>query len=94
MHSCAGVEYVPFTVGCKLLGKAEVYLQQVLNAMRDSLKDIAMKSLKSYAEIDKESCRVRMFKTNIAQRSEQSFIILFYIYSLFLIKFNLINDLL
>lgn len=55
MHSCVGVEYVPFTVECKLLGKVEVYLQQVLNAMRDSLKDIAMKSLKSYAEIDKES---------------------------------------
>jgi len=26
MKSCVGVEYVPFTVECKLMGKVEIYL--------------------------------------------------------------------
>jgi dynein heavy chain len=34
MKSCVGVEYVPFTVECKLIGKVEIYLQMVLDAMR------------------------------------------------------------
>ena len=55
MKSCVGVEYVAFTVECKLVGKVEVYLQMVLDTMRQSLKDIAMSSLMRFAEIDKES---------------------------------------
>lgn len=55
MHSCVGKEYVEFTSELKLLGKVEIYLQDVLNIMRNSLKDIAVKSLKKYTEIDKES---------------------------------------
>jgi dynein heavy chain len=55
MQSCVGVEYVEFTMECKLLGKVEVYMHMILDTMRGSLKQIAMASLKKYAEIDKES---------------------------------------
>jgi len=55
LHSCVGVEYVEFTVELKLLGKVEVYLQEVLNTMKKSLSDISKRSLKKFTEIDKES---------------------------------------
>jgi dynein heavy chain len=55
MHACVGKEYVDFTSELKLLGKVEIYLQDVINTMRSSLKDISMKSLKKFSEIDKES---------------------------------------
>jgi dynein heavy chain len=55
MVSGVGKEYVPFTVECKLVGKVEIYLQMVLDTMRQSLKDIAMASLKKFNEVDKES---------------------------------------
>lgn len=54
MHACVGKEYVEFTSELKLLGKVEIYLQDVINIMRSSLKDIAVKSLKKFSEIDKE----------------------------------------
>jgi len=59
MHACVGKEYVEFTSELKLLGKVEIYLQDVIDTMRGSLKDIAMKSLKKFAEIDKESWLVQ-----------------------------------
>jgi dynein heavy chain len=55
MHACVGTEYVQFTEEKKLLGKVEIYLQDVLDMMRGSLKEISMKSLKKFAEIDKET---------------------------------------
>ena len=55
IKSCVGVEYVGFTMECKLIGKVEVYMQMILDTMRGSLKEIAMKSLKKVTEIDKES---------------------------------------
>jgi dynein heavy chain len=55
MHACVGKEYVAFTTDLKLMGKVEVYLQDVIDTMRSSLKDISMKSLKKFGEIDKES---------------------------------------
>jgi len=55
MHACVGKEYVEFTSELKLLGKVEIYLQDVINIMRSSLKDISVKSLKKFSEIDKES---------------------------------------
>lgn len=54
MHACVGKEFVEFTSELKLLGKVEIYLQDVINIMRSSLKDIAVKSLKKFTEIDKE----------------------------------------
>ena len=54
MHACVGKEYVPFTTDLKLVGKVEVYLQEVLNVMRGSLKDTSKKSLKKVTEIAKE----------------------------------------
>ena len=44
MHACVGKEYVAFTTDLKLMGKVEVYLQDVIDTMRSSLKDISMKS--------------------------------------------------
>lgn len=59
MHACVGKEYVEFTTELKLMGKVEIYLQDVIDTMRGSLKDISMKSLKKFAEIDKESWLVQ-----------------------------------
>jgi len=55
MHACVGKEYVEFTVELKLLGKVEVYLQEVINTMRKSLSDISKRSFKKFGELDKES---------------------------------------
>lgn len=41
MKACVGVETVKFTSELQLLGKVESYLQDVLDIMRSSLKDIA-----------------------------------------------------
>jgi dynein heavy chain len=54
MKACVGVEYVAFTVECKLMGKVEIYLQSVLDTMRKSLKDISLSSLKNFATTEKE----------------------------------------
>jgi dynein heavy chain len=54
MISCVGVEKVNFTEDLKLLGKVECYLQDVIDTMRKSLREIAKKSLKKFAEIKKE----------------------------------------
>ena len=59
MKACVGVEYVKFTEDLKLLGKVEVYLQDVLNTMRNSLRDIARKSLKKFNEVTKEDWLVQ-----------------------------------
>ena len=55
MHACVGKEYVEFTSDFKLMGKVEVYMQDILDTMRSSLKEISIKSLKKFTEIDKES---------------------------------------
>lgn len=59
MHACVGKEYVEFTVEMKLLGKVEVYLQDIINTMRKSLSDISKRSLKKFTEIDKEQWLVQ-----------------------------------
>jgi len=55
MHACVGKEYVKFTSDLALMGKVEVYLQDIIDTMRSTLKDLSKASLKKYAEIDKES---------------------------------------
>jgi dynein heavy chain len=50
MQSCVGIEYVPFSTALKLIGKVEVYLQDVIDTMCSTLKDIAGKSLKKFAQ--------------------------------------------
>jgi dynein heavy chain len=50
MHACVGKEYVEFTRECKLLGKVECYMQDILDVMRGSLKDISVRSLKKFFE--------------------------------------------
>jgi dynein heavy chain len=54
MHACVGKEYVEFTEPLKLVGKVEVYLQEVIDTMRGSLKDISLSSLKKFTQIAKE----------------------------------------
>jgi dynein heavy chain len=53
MHACVGKEYVEFTSECKLMGKVECYMQDILDIMRSSLKDHSIRSLKKFAEMDK-----------------------------------------
>lgn len=55
MKSCVGVEYVDFTSDLSLLGKVETYLQDIIDIMRSSLKEIGMRALKSFYEMDKKS---------------------------------------
>jgi len=50
MKSCVGIEYVEFTEPLKLLVKVEVYLQDVIDVMRNSLKKIAGQSIQKYAQ--------------------------------------------
>jgi dynein heavy chain len=50
MHTNVGVEYVEFSHDLKLMGKVENYLQEVINTMRVSLRDVAAASLKRLAE--------------------------------------------
>jgi len=59
MHACVGKEYVKFSEDLKLLGKVEVYLQDVINTMRSSLKEISRKSLKMFSEVTKEEWLVQ-----------------------------------
>lgn len=54
MHTNVGIEYVEFSHDLKLLGKVENYLQDVINTMRDSLKDVAGASLQRYNQQGKE----------------------------------------
>ena len=53
MHACVGKEYVEFTRECKLMGKVECYMQDILDIMRNSLKDHSIRSLKKFSEMDK-----------------------------------------
>jgi len=53
MKACVGVETVEFTSELQLLGKVECYLQDVLNLMRSSLRDISKISLKKFSELPK-----------------------------------------
>jgi dynein heavy chain len=55
IHSYVGVENVAFTEPLKLMGKVEVYLQDVIDTMRKSLLEISRRSLKKFGEIDKET---------------------------------------
>jgi dynein heavy chain len=59
MTACVGVETVEFTSDLQLLGKVESYLQDVLDIMRSSLKDIARESLKQFEILDKEAWLMR-----------------------------------
>jgi len=50
MQSCVGIEYVEFSTALKLIGKVEVYLQDVIDIMNKTLRDIAGASLKKFAQ--------------------------------------------
>jgi dynein heavy chain len=53
MIACVGIEKVTFTEPLKLMGKVECYLQDVIDTMRTSLREISKKSLKKFAELPK-----------------------------------------
>jgi len=54
MHTNVGIEYIEFTSPLKLIGKVENYMQQVIDSMKSSLRDIAGASLKRLASLGKE----------------------------------------
>jgi dynein heavy chain, axonemal len=54
MHTNVGVEYVEWTSPLKLMGKVENYMQEVINSMRNSLKEVASESLKRLHQHGKE----------------------------------------
>lgn len=49
-----GKEEIDFTRELKLLGKVECYLEDIIQCMRGSLKDISLKALKEYTEKPKD----------------------------------------
>ena len=53
MHTNVGVEYVEWTSVLKLMGKVETYMQDVIDTMRSSLKDIAGELLKQLSQKSK-----------------------------------------
>jgi dynein heavy chain len=53
MHTNVGSEYVQWTTVLKLMGKVETYMQDVIDTMRSSLKDIAGTLLKELSEKSK-----------------------------------------
>ena len=53
IHASVGKEYVPFTAKLNLERKVENYLQDVIDTMRSSIKDIAADSLKRFAKKEK-----------------------------------------
>lgn len=55
MITNVGVEYVEFTSPLKLLGKVENYMQDIINSMRSSLRDIAGLSLQRLAKNGKDA---------------------------------------
>jgi len=55
MVASVGVEYVQFTSDLALMGKVEIYFQDIIDIMRKSLRDISKKSLKKFAEVTKET---------------------------------------
>ncbi len=54
MVSCVGVETVPFTKPLRLMGKVENYLDDVINTMRSTLKDIGRDSLTRFKQLPKQ----------------------------------------
>lgn len=54
MITNVGIETVEFSHPLKLMGKVENYMQEVINTMRQSLKDVAAASLKRYHQHGKE----------------------------------------
>jgi dynein heavy chain len=55
MHAGVGKEYVKFTQEKALMGKVEVYLQDIIDTMRNTLRDTSKKSLKRFSEVPKET---------------------------------------
>ena len=53
MKAGVGSEFVKFTEEKALLGKAEVYLQDIIDTMRNSLRDISKDSLKRFESMSK-----------------------------------------
>lgn len=59
MKACVGVEYVKFVEERKLVGKVECYLQDVIDTMRESLREISKASLKKFGTLNKEEWLVQ-----------------------------------
>jgi len=45
MHTNVGIEYVAYSAPLKLMGKVENYMQEVINSMKQALRDIARESV-------------------------------------------------
>lgn len=54
MHASVGKEYVDFSDSLQLIGKVENYLQDVIDSMRSTLRNIAADSRKRFAQKEKQ----------------------------------------
>jgi hypothetical protein len=53
METCVGKEYVEFSKKLKLVGKVEIYFQDIIDTMKASLNVIACKSVVAYDNMPK-----------------------------------------
>jgi dynein heavy chain len=82
MISCVGSEYVEFTDPLKLMGKVECYMQDVIDFMRKSLRDIAVRSYPKsqsdprteWLKTDAAQCTLLVCLNNWVASVEQGFI--------------------
>lgn len=54
MKSGVGVEYVKLTKPLQLNGKVEIYLQDMINTMVETLRDIATKSFSNFTKMERK----------------------------------------
>ena len=54
MKSGVGIEYVELSKPLQLLGKVEIYLQDMINSMQSTLRDIATKSFSNQTKMERK----------------------------------------
>lgn len=52
MKTCVGVEQVDFTSPLKLEGKVEIYLQELINTIKDTLQTLCKNSIEKHAQLN------------------------------------------
>jgi len=76
MISCVGTETVPFTKELALVGKVEVYLQDLINTMISSLRDQAGSSFEEQPKmergkwIERDPAQITLLVNNILWSGE------------------------
>lgn len=60
MVTCVGTEKVEFTKPLKLEGKVEVYLQELINTITDTLSTLATNSINKFSQLNDREAWLKM----------------------------------